>query len=779
MSNNFTGRPQTILNGTDDNSGRINVDVLRNITGFNPLIFLITERGPEGTHDLESVGGITAYGSDSLRANSPFATHQTELAKSVIAFAPVHIHRVRLPGARRSIFRVSAELATITIPLYLTDSMGNIKYELDEDGVAVPVIDGYTVGSRIILHFGTSMYPESMRDFGKAEIISGFRAGSIEGNVDPSLPQRYLSYVESFKPPVEVRVGVDPNDPSTFAGLTTNEIMQMINPAEAPLETTDIKFHSTTLFPLFESELGYFGEIGNRFGFVIDDLISIMNGNVSTMWDINNFVYQLRLIEMTKSGTTQIINTKTGDRTINVALSETAYSERFKTDYTWVGATATNYADIGLSHHYSGAVDSLTSMLIDGYTLLDGTVVEGELAHGDDGMLSRGAINILGGLNANNKPYKTLRLQDSLAFGGSGIGGKYPILGSGGDDGLIYDREGRPDRLRNLKLYDEEVRRQLENFGDLDDQLLDIPRFPISALVDTGYSTETKEAMVMAFNKRPDIFSILTTFRVADYTEPEPPPKPTPRRSVFNVVRPPAAYIEDNKEAVVEPKFLSYLIEKTEDPTIVNVTIVIDPAATEKDLHNEAGELKDIPLGFALSNRDYLAILSLESNAISIGRMVTIVNGQEGSPDHDFNSANVQQDFRYKVGTQHAYITPVYLEPSVPDYSGNYVAGRSQFKFDLDFDGQDPSLPNEGELYLRTISHVNVTVTGMLAFPQDEEVILLTQANESLDAKRFDIRISGKDYKNISAQDIVTAVNREGLGTEAKLIKLGFEKELA
>ena len=84
-----------------------------------------------------------------------------------------------------------------------------------------------------------------MRDFGKAEIISGFRAGSIEGNVDPSLPQRYLSYVESFKAPAETRAGVDPNDPSTFAGLTTNEIMQMINPAEATLETTDIKFQST------------------------------------------------------------------------------------------------------------------------------------------------------------------------------------------------------------------------------------------------------------------------------------------------------------------------------------------------------------------------------------------------------------------------------------------------------------------------------------------------------------------------------------------------------
>lgn len=778
MSNNFTGRPQTILNGTDDNSGRINVDVLRNITGFNPLIFLITERGPEGTHDLESVGGITAYGADSLRANSPYATHQTELAKSVIAFAPVHVHRVRLPGARRSIFRVSAELATITVPLYLTDSMGNIKYELDEDGVAVPIIDGYTVGSRIILHYGTDMYPEHMRDFGKAEMISAFRAGSIEGNVDPSLPQRYLSYVESFAPPIINPSSVDINDPSTFAGLTTDEIMRLTNPAEAPIETADIKFHSTTLFPLFESELGYFGGIGNRFGFVIDDLISIMNGNVSTMWDVNNFIYQLRLVEKTLSGTTNIINTTTGDRTINVALSETAYSERFKTDYTWVGATATNYADIGLSHHYSGSVDLLTTMLIEGYVLSDGTQVEGELAHGDDGMLSRGAINILGGLNANNKAYKTLRLQDSLAFGGSGIGGKYPIMGSGGDDGLIFDREGRPDRLMNLKLYDEEVRRQLENFGDLEDQLLDIPRFPISALVDTGYSSETKDAMVVAFNKRPDIFSILTTFRVADYTEPEPPPKPTPRRSIFNVVRPPAAYIDENKDKVVEPKFLSYLIEKTEDPTVVNVTIVIDPAATEEDLLASPGVMKDIPLGFALSNRDYMAILNIETNAISIGRMVTIVDGLESPPQHEFNSANVQQDFRFKVGTQHAYITPVYISPTDPDFSGNYVAGRSQFKFDLDFDGADPSLPNEGELYLRTISHVNVTVTGMYAFPQDEEVIILTQANESLAAKRFDIRISGKDYKNISAQDIVTAVNREGLGTEAKLLKLGFDKEL-
>lgn len=773
MPNNFTGRPRADLNGTDDNSGRINVDVLRNITGFNPLIFLITERGPEGTNDLESVGGITAYGADSLRANSPFATHQTELAKTIIPFAPAHIHRVRLPGARRSIFRVSAELATITTPLYLTDSMGNIKYEIDEDGVAVPIIDGYTVGSRVIIHFGTDIYPVEMRDLGKAEIISNFRDGRIEGNVDPSLPEKYLSYVKTFAPVAAAPLGMA----AVRAGMTTDEIMNLINPSDAPvLETTDIKFHSTTLFPLFEAEMGYFGKVGDRFGFVLDDLISITNGNVATMWDINNFLYQLRLVEVGVSGTTKIINTASGDRTINVALAETAYSERYNTDYTWVGATASNYADIGLAHHYSGAVDILTSMLIEGYKLTDGTEVEGELAFGDDGMLSKGAINLLGGVNVNNKQYKTLRLQDSIAFGGSAIGGKYPIMGSGGDDGLVFDKEGRPDRLRNLKLYDEEVRRQLENFGDLEDQLLDIPRFPITTLVDTGYSSETKEAMIVAFNRRPDIYSILTTFRVADYTEPEPPPKPTPRRSVFNVVRPPQAYIEDNKDQVIDPKYLSYLIEKTDDPTVTNVTIMIDPAAQSTDLFID-GQRKQIPLGFALSNRDYLAILNIETNAISIGSMVLVDSEGTEQDSYNYNSGSVQNDFRYKVGTQHSWITSVHQDNfTIPDYSGNYLSGKSVFKFDLDFDGEGPTLPNEGELYLRTISHVNVTVTGSYLFVQDEEYIILTEENQSLDAKRFDINISGKDYKNISAQDIVTAVNREGLGTEAKLLKLGFDE---
>lgn len=773
MPNNFNGNPRPILYGTEDNSGRINTDVLQNITGFNPLIFLITERGPEGTHDLASVGGISVYGNDSLRANSPFATHQTELAKSVIAYAPVHIHRVRLPGARRAIFRLSAELATITLPIYLKDPLGNVQYALDDFGIAKPIVDGYTVGSRVILHFGTGIYPETQRDFGKAEIISNFRDGSIEGNVDDTVPERYLSFVKSFYAPQTAPAVTNPTD---FAGLTTEEIMNALEAPPAPLETADIKFHKTTLFPIFEAEMSYFGNIGNKFGFIIDDLISITNGNVSTMWDINNFLYQLRLIEVGNGGTTKIVNTTTGDRTINVSIAETAYSERFNTDYTWVAATASNYADIGLSHHYNGSVEALTKMLIEGYTLSDGTEVEGELAFADDGMLSRGAINILGGMDANNKPYSSLRLQDSIAFGGSNIGGNYPIMGSGGDDGLSYDDEGRPNRLKNLKLFDEEVRRQLENFGDLEDQLLDIPRFPITSLVDTGFSSETKDAMIMAFNKRPDIYSILTTFRVADYTEPEPPPKPTPRKSIFNVVRPPQAYVNDYIDSTVDPKFLSYLIEKTDDPTVVNVTIVIDHAATATDLFRQDDESetlvrKNIPLGFTLSNRDYLAILDIESNALELGTMYKKHSVTDNEPvEYIFNSSHVQNDFRYAVGTQHAFVEPVYLDDNVtPNFSGMYVAGKTVFDFNLDFDGNDPV---DGELYLNTISRVNVTVSGTFKFIQDEEMIVLTTSGESIDNKRFDINISGKDYKNITAQDIVTAVNREGLGTEAKLMKV-------
>lgn len=773
MPTNFNGRPRHILNGTDDNSGRINVDVLQNITGFNPLIFLITERGPEGTHDLASVGGISVYGSDSLRANSPFATHQTELAKSTIAFAPAHIHRVRLPGARRAIFRLSAELATITLPIYLKDPLGNVQYALDELGIAKPIVDGYTVGSRIILHAGTSIYPENQRDFGKAEIISGFREGSIEGNVDDTVPERYLSFVKTFYTPTETP---DP-DTQDFTGLTTEEVMNLLNPQDSGLETADIKFHKTTLFPLFEAEMSYFGGIGNKFGFIIDDLISVTNGNVSTMWDINNFLYQLRLIEVGVGGTTNIVNTATDDRSINVTMAETAYSERFNTDYTWVGATASNYSDIGLAHHYSGSVEMLTGMLIDGYTLEDGTEVEGELAFEDDGMLSRRAINILGGMDANNKPYSSLRLSDSIAFGGTNIGGNYPIMGSGGDDGLIYDNEGRPDRLGNLKLFDEEVRRQLENFGDLDDQLLDIPRFPITTLVDTGFSGETKDAMVVAFNRRPDIYSILTTFRVADYTEPEPPPKPTPRKSLFNVVRPPQSYILENIDTVVEPKFLSYLIEKTDDPTVVNVTIVIDPSAKEKDLFDAEGHRKNIPLGFALSNRDYLAIMDLESTSMQIGTMRIKQTPQDSEYyQYTFLSDKVQNDFRFAVGTQHAFVESVLLyEVTEPIYNGTYTAGKTIFDFHLDFDGADLE---EGALYLPTPSRVNVVVSGTHRFIQDEEYIILTNPDESLDAKRFDINISGKDYKNISAPDIVTAINREGLGVEAKLIRvkeLGYE----
>lgn len=762
----LSGTPRANLNGVDDQSGSIVTPTVATIAGFNPILFLLTERGPEGTNDLDAVGGVTTYGNESFRTNSAFFNHQTALATQVIPNAPAHIHRVRLPGSKRAVLRVSAELATCTVPVYLRDSLGNVVYDNNELGVAVPQVDGYTVGSRVIFHYGTDMYPESMRGLGEAQIIHNFRPGNTVSQVQLNLPEQYLSYIKSFAP---VEPETEPtlfSNPSDMAGMTTDEIMNLIDPTPFAEEGgNDVTFYSTTLFPLFEAEMAYFGKVGNNFGLVIEDLVGITNGNNPGMWDIKQFQYQLRLIEKQTSGSKLIVNTNNGDRTTIFALGQSAFSERTSMDFNFNNVIKRNYSDLGSTHLYDSAIRELQGMLVNGYTLTDGTAVDGELQWGNDGMLSNGSINLLGGINAANKPYSTYRTQDSYAFGGNILGGADPVYGSDGNDGIVYETDGRPNRLVTLKLYDEEVRRQLENLGDLDDPLLDIPRFPFSALVDSGFSQETKDAFVIAFNRRPDIYALLSTFRVADYTEPEQPPKPEPRPSLYSAVRPSQQWFTDNPE-YVKSQYLTYTVVKSDEGKITDVRIAISPDAPIDELMDTLpvgdapGTWKPIPLGIGIIFRDWTVINANQANDLVVGleNQTWTLGSSPGPISKTVTIGSIKSEHLSTVGTSRVRVdrlNRVEPDPQRADYLGATLVTDMQYEIRLDFDGIDLS---ENELYIDTESVINVKIYQNLRYDHDEAFIMINTNDGG-----YELKVGGVTYAGLSAQAVVNRLNTSGL----------------
>ena len=727
------GTPKAILNGVKDESGRTVPAIVSDIAGFNPLIFLLTERGPVGTNDLDSVGGIDTYGAESLRANSPFYTHQSALAEVVIPYAPVHIHRVRLPNAERAVLRVSIEVATSEIPYYKRNHQGSIIYTTDENGLTIPEVDHYGLGTRFILHYGVNQYPVAQQSLGKGEIIHAFREGNVTGLVDSTHRRNYLSYVineqlESFS--------VENDD------LTTEH---MLNPQA--LED-DVTFFSTTLYPILEVELSDFGGFGNNTGLIIDDLTPILNNNPA-LWDLKQFIYQLRLVEQGRSGTKNIINTNGGDRSTSFCLGDNGFSDSANLDYSWNTVVNRNYSTLGRSYVYSSNIVELSDMIINGY-IIESYTVPGELSFGDDGLLSSGGVNFFGGVNALKQPYQTLRLQDTFAFGGKRIGGASPVMGENGSDGFMYNPDGTVDKLATLRLFDEEVRRQLENFGDLEDPLLDIARFPISSLVDTGFSIETKEALIMAYNKRPDVFAILTTFRVAEYMEPELPPLPTPRKSIVEAVRPPQAVFESLPSVngfTIRPEELTYTFVKNTATLTTDVTISVK----EEAIWGEGIIVHAIPVGFSVAYREN-NFINQQVDELNLGR-VSVTSQDVEVTDEDYPVSKYKAEFQYGLGTA---MTAWKWNPN--NVSGTTYAELllnssptgiaqyhkpSQFVWDMNYD-------DGGSLYLPTTNTINVDVVVPLTFDTDESIFKVTDTDGL-----YSLKVGGQTYTDLNFTQVI------------------------
>lgn len=729
------GTPRAILNGVKDESGRVVPAIVSDITGFNPLIYLLTERGPEGTYDLDSVGGIDTYGIESMRTNSPFYTHQTVLAQSVIPHAPVHVHRVRLPDATRAVIRVSIEVATSEIPYYVRNSQGEIVYTEDENGLSSPAVDYYGLGTRFVLHYGTDMYPLEQRCVGQAEVIHNFREGDVTGFVDNTHRRNFLSYL--------LRTTIAGPEDHTD-GLTTDQML------DAPEDAESLVWFTTTLYPIIDVELADFGGFGNRMGLIIDDLTSILNNNPA-MWDLKQFIYQLRLVEQSRTGTKTIINTDGGDRSTAFCLGDNGFSDAANLDYNWSSVLNRSYKTMGRTQVYSSNIAELSNMAINGYSVIDEYnnthIVPGELSFGDDGLLSNGSINFFGGVNTLRQSYQSLRVQDSFAFGGSRIGGAAPIMGTGGDDGHVFNTDGTVNKLETLRLFDEEVRRQLEGFGDLEDPLLDIARYPISALVDTGFSNETKEAMVAAFNKRPDVFAILTTFRVAEYMEPELPPPPTPRKSIVEAVRPPQAVFDQLPQPptyfTVSPDALTYTFTKDSATLTTDITVSIK----EEALQGEGIIPYAIPLGFSVAYREN-AFLRQQLSDVPIGTLTT----PEGSTA--YTAGRYNGEFQFGLGTAMTswlydyYDDPIYLTYGKLLLSSNHL-GVAQYKpstqyvWDMDFD-------ESGQLYIPTTNTFNVNVVTPLTFDIDEFIFSINSTGGL-----YDLKVSDQTYTGLNIAQVV------------------------
>lgn len=481
--------PQAITYGINDKSVPLIEAVNEAVPAHLPLIYTLAGWG---SYDAELVddGNAAQYGAGIFDNNSPYGTHQTVLAQSLLAVGnPIMLKRVRLDGAKKSRIRISVEVATFLKPIYMYDDIGNIVYQ-NVGGISKPVVREYINATRLNWHTTVTadrFYPEAYRGHRKGLNLTGFRSGNLTGAVSPNYPKNTLSHASASLEPT-----------GTFATL------------------------NTTLYPILDVELIHDGQYGDQIGLVLSDVTANNSINTTLAASLNSYIYGLQVIEYDPiTQRRRVIEGINGDATQSVVFGHDVYNPRTSNIMSIKDVLEQNYNLFGEVHFYKENYDRVLENALVG-RLHSGFIVKGEqdyLYESTDTLDIHSVLNILGGTNASGQPYQSFTVTDSPAFGGVLINGEYPIYGFDGADGLVYDAAGAPDRLENLKLFDEAVRYELNNFGDTGENLLDMAKYPISTLWDTGFALDTKKALATVLGKRRDIYIVFATFTVADYVE--------------------------------------------------------------------------------------------------------------------------------------------------------------------------------------------------------------------------------------------------------------------
>ena len=507
MSFATTSTPGGKSYGTQDNSRRsIPADPIT-ASMTTGLVGILAERG-RGDITLTTTSANILYGNKTFDKDSAFYHHSTELLSELAGLGiPMFVKRFIPEGAAKAMLRVSIELIATDLPNYERNSDGAIKQSVDPvTGVATSVTNGTVQGTRAIIHVGVSQFAPENRQFARGNIMDDFREGSLAVN-----------------------------------GKFLGEITRVDGSKEHP---------KSRLYPIMDLEVDSEGEFGNNIGLVLEvpTLKQVNPANISNVIKNKAFPVRVSVVEREDRYTTpQVVPSLKSELQLDVFMKSRAVDyisgknisfarkliENFNRKMT---ATETPiWGPFGDIHVYEKNLNEIQQLLCEGYAYTDSDgndiAIPGEGSYDDDAFdfgrtvdhalsqpINFGLFNIFTGRDVNDVPYFSFDVRDSLMFGGVAVNSESVVYAQGGEDGLWSFADGSPATLVNLKMLDDAMRNFLNTFGRGKDQLKDILRYPITQVIDSGWSLDTKLAHSNILSARPDIHLEIGTQAVAEKT---------------------------------------------------------------------------------------------------------------------------------------------------------------------------------------------------------------------------------------------------------------------
>lgn len=467
----YSAAPRAVLKGIKEESNRQLPPETSTLPQHLPIFFLLTERSDE----INIVGANSArtlYGDRTFDHLSDFYNHQTVGAS--VNFRndnQAMIVPIKMPNATKAAIRLGVELVAATV-----------------DGVNK---------TRVIWH-AHPIDAKGTQPFMQADIQDTYREGSYE----PSLSNMKLG----------------------------------------ALVDADVEYYApSAYFPIIDLEVDSPGSYGNNLALTIEapHLRSPNPGDSALLNVFNTYVYRLSLLKKNTVGSNPTFIYSKYDETstdfvlkpdfvnkltnINMTLGEVITEYYQEVDDA---SQPTSYGPFSNVAVYQDNIEMVSRMMgrpydVDAVSTAGATksfTVEGMYATEEEMDRKLYAINIFTGEDIDGLPYTNLDFKNSRTFGGIRFGRDSVIFAQGGSDDFPM-LLGAVDKLKLLQMYDSAVQDWCDNFNEVN-PLFDSARYPYSNLWDTGFSLNTKFAMMKPMGQHKRIWATLGTHMVADYIDP-------------------------------------------------------------------------------------------------------------------------------------------------------------------------------------------------------------------------------------------------------------------
>lgn len=417
-----------------------------------PHVFGFAPKGPREPQIVNHLSAPVIYGEEAFNPRSRYATHQTPLAEVLHNNENYYLYQRLVPtGATSAYMALSVEVVEYIATIYERDQYGAIV--VDDDGIKVPT----------------------------GEQVNGYRLRWIMDSVG----------ADNFADR-KVMLGtlVVAGDNGDDLVLTDDDDIVITEKSER--------------IPIMDFKVAGWGAASNNVGIRLwAPVANRVSGMVHSLSDIDRpYIYAMELVERPRANEKpEVIYTSYGADMMNFTL-RSDMRHRNTQRSLWLDDVIFNeygdpnalpkregpYSDVHVYH------DNIEYILKSLYARE--AAFNPQWPGGDDDFHR---INLFTARDGEGNPYHTF---DVLGVEDEGLefSPHMTLFATGGNDGDI-----------SQGAFDDLVREQLENYGDLEDRFMDMGYWPQSIIYDTGFTMKTKRAFMVPVGRRKDLFSVFST----------------------------------------------------------------------------------------------------------------------------------------------------------------------------------------------------------------------------------------------------------------------------